>query len=231
VQTELEPAYVLHRRSYRESSLLIELFTASHGRIGAIGRGFAKGGGLQPFQPMLVSWTSRRGELVTLTQAESHGGGHRIVGAASLCGFYLNELLLQALQRSDPHPSLFALYASTLGALSEAGADTEMALRRFEMGLLEEIGYAINLVCDVEDRPVDPVRAYCYLPGHGAVPEDVGERTREALAVSGTTLLTLAAGGSLDDRGRQEAKRLMRALLRAHLGDRPVFSRTWFEEY
>jgi DNA repair protein RecO (recombination protein O) len=234
VQTNLESAFVLHRRSYRESSLLVEFFSEQHGRVGAIARGFARAGGvasLQPFQSLLVSWSSRRGELVALTHAEAASGMPKIGGAAALCGFYLNEMLLQALQRHDPHPVLFHHYTQALNALSRSDADTEMILRWFEKGLLEEVGYAVNLEQDMHERDIDPAQGYLYLPGQGAVPDDGATRPREALAVSGATLLALARGEALSADARQEAKRLMRGLLRAHLGDKPVFSRSWFAEY
>lgn len=237
VQTSLESAFILHRRSYRETSLLLELFSEQHGRVGAIARGFARPGGtrgavsLQPFQPLLVSWSSRRGELVSLTHAEAAAGVAFLGGAAALCGFYLNEMLLQALQRHDPHPTLFHHYITALQALSRPAADTEMTLRWFEKGLLEEVGYAINLEQDIHGRDIVPACRYLYLPGQGAVQDEGGDRPRDALAVSGAMLVALARGESLGPEARQEAKRLMRGLLRAHLGDKPVFSRSWFEEY
>jgi DNA repair protein RecO (recombination protein O) len=39
LRVSLEPAYVLHGRPYRESSLLLEAFTRDHGRVGLVARG------------------------------------------------------------------------------------------------------------------------------------------------------------------------------------------------
>ena len=116
-----EPAYVLHNRSYRESSLLLETFTLNHGRVGLVARG-ARGqksrwkGVLQPFRPLLIGWT-RRGELATLTAAEQVAAPPPLRGEALFCGMYVNELMMRFLQRFDAHPGLFKQYRNLLGEL------------------------------------------------------------------------------------------------------------------
>src|SRR5512138_566209 len=108
--TSLQPAYLLHRRPYRETSLLIEAFTAGSGRIALIAKG-ARGGRkgnaaiLQPFQPLLISWT-QRGEVGTLTAVEPREQALALHGTTLFSGFYLNELLMRLLARNDPHPEL-----------------------------------------------------------------------------------------------------------------------------
>jgi len=153
----LEPSYVLHARSYRETSLLLEVFSHQHGRLGMVARGARRPksvfrGLLDPFQPLRLSW-SGRGELQTLRDAELAGTAVSLKGDRVLAGFYLNELLIKFMQRDDPHPQLFALYTQTIADL--AGDAVEPVLRRFELGLLRESGYALNLEADAStDEPL-----------------------------------------------------------------------------
>lgn len=239
MQAELHDAYLLHRRSYRESSFLLELFSSQHGRVGAVAKGAirrnAPGGvGLQPFRPLLVAWTSRRSELVSLTRWETAGPQLLTEGRAILCGFYLNELMLQTLPRHDPHPDTYEHYQRALEMLGRASTDAmEAILRVFEKHLLRAAGYGLILDRDVHTRmPILGESLYAYRPGQGpvlAAPERV--EASDVITVSGRTLLALHNERFECPEELTEAKRLMRVLLRVHLGDRPLYSRSWFEEY
>ena len=129
VKVLLEPAWVLHHYPYRDSSLLLEVFSRAHGRVGLIARGARAAKGrwrnqLQILRPLLLSW-SMRGELGTLTDAESVRAPLNWSGRQVLCASYLNELLLRLLTRHDPHPALFDAYQQALARLAgheEAGA-------------------------------------------------------------------------------------------------------------
>ena len=119
----LQPSYVLHRRAFRDSSLLVELFTPKYGRVGLIARAARQSssrlqGVVQPFRSLLVSW-SGNGELPTLSAAEAEGGAWWLTGQALMGGFYVNELLVRLLHRFDPHPNLYAVYHNTVQALAE----------------------------------------------------------------------------------------------------------------
>ncbi|MGH8444249.1 MAG: DNA repair protein RecO, partial [Solimonas sp.] len=149
----LEPAYLLNRRPYSDSSLLLEAFTREHGRIGLVARG-ARGaksklrGLLQPFNPLLLSWNAS-GELATLTAAESAGPALVLAGERVFYGWYLNELLLRLLQRQDAHPALFEAYALAVQQLPGEAEHAQDALRLFEKALLAEIGYGLLLPDDL----------------------------------------------------------------------------------
>src|SRR3989344_2269062 len=136
----LEPAFVLHTRPYRNTSLLVELFTERHGLVSVVARS-ARGptsrykGGLQPFSPLLVDWIGRS-ELKTLGNVEFSSCPSRLGGDALLCAFYLNELLLRLLHHEDAHPVLYATYQETLSILPQADK-REVQLRYFELTLLE----------------------------------------------------------------------------------------------
>ncbi|NOY63378.1 MAG: DNA repair protein RecO [Gammaproteobacteria bacterium] len=242
-QITLQPGYVLHARAYRDSSVLVELLTRDYGRIGAVARGAKRvrspfQGLLQPFNPLLLSWTGA-GDLVSLRCAESAGQVVGLSGFALISGLYLNELSTRLLQRFDPHPELFAHYAEALDNLRQCGGDKSAALERvlrlFEKHLLDALGYGLTLDCEAETaRPVEADGMYDYHLEHGPVPAVHDERNNQypsrriVAGLSGQTLLSLGAGELTEARSLRESKRLMRATLGLYLGDKPLYSRKLF---
>ncbi len=224
---ELTSALVLHRRRYGENSLLLELFTLTHGRVPVIARGAAGARSrrralLQPFVPLLVRWRGR-GEIGTLTTVEPEGSPPRLTGRALYSAFYVNELLVRLLPRNDASPSLFLRYRGLLRELS--GESLETVLRRFELDLLELLGYGVELRRTADGTEVSAAGRYRYRPQHGLVAAE--EESGETL--SGATLLALAdSGRSLSPLQQKEARYLLRALLAPHLGERPLKSRELF---
>ena len=224
----LEPGFVLHTRPYRESSLLVEAFAQASGRIALVARGARRPkspyrGLLTPFRPLLLAWRGR-GDLATLTSAEPEHGAAALSGAALLNGLYLNELLMRVLHRHDSHPELYADYANALRELGSR-APAEPVLRKFELRLMQAIGY--GLVLDHDYRSGDllqPTGRYHYVPEHGPT----RERQTPAVEISGLTLAALRAECFDDPTTLREAKRLMRFLLAHHLGDKPLKSRELF---
>ena len=222
-----QPAFVLHTHPYRETSLLVMAYSRDHGRISLIARGArrpksALRGMLLPFQPLALSW-SGRGELRTLMRAEWRGPYSPLKGQALICGFYLNELLLKLLPRDDPHEALFEVYGDTLTALAQEGEQAAV-LRRFEMRLLRELGYAVILDRDVErDEPVASERNYVYIvdrgPVHAAGPHSNG------VELSGQTLLDMQSGNFENAPTQQQSKLLMRTLINHCLGDQVLHTR------
>lgn len=226
-RVSLQPAYVLHQRPYRDSSLLLELFTPEYGRVGLVARG-ARGpksrlhGVLQPFQPLLVSWAGR-GELATLCGAEAHGPAQRLNGQSLISGFYLNELLLRLLARHDAHPALFTIYRETFPRLV---VEEQRALRIFEKHVLKEIGYALVLDHEAESgAPVEPDKMYTYRLEQGPVQYDEDNRQDAGLILSGASLLSLMHEELRDEQSLREVKPLMRAALALYLGGKPLQSR------
>ena len=229
---DAEPAFVLHTYAYRETSLIVEAFTADHGRVAMVARGAKRArselrGLLQAFQPLLLSWYGGA-ELKTLAKAEWRGGLPLPGGGALLSGFYLNELLLKLLAREDPHPALFATYESALAELA-AGGPQGPILRRFELSLLEELGYALPLTVEADTgAPVDAAARYHYAFDRGPQRNAgafAAEPGRRLPLVRGATLLALAAGRFDDAATAGEAKRLMRDVLDHYLEARGIESR------
>ncbi|HKQ30085.1 MAG TPA: DNA repair protein RecO [Burkholderiales bacterium] len=228
-----QPGFVLHARDYSETSLIIEAFTPRHGRFGLLAKGARRPsspfrGLLEPFQPLLLSW-SGRGELPILTAVESDGETTLSTGPVLYYGFYLNELLVRLLHRHDPHEALYGAYRDALAALPRT-AVAESVLRQFEVTLLGEIGYGLVLDRDVSDRtPIDADAWYDYIPERGPtrlVNPDVGRA--QGIVVRGASLTALARNELSEPETLREAKRLMRTMLARYLGDKPLHSRKLF---
>jgi DNA repair protein RecO (recombination protein O) len=226
LRVELEPAFILHHRPFRDTSVLLEVFCRDHGRVGLVARG-ARGprsrhkGMLQPFRPLLLSW-QLRAELGTLTQVEAAGATARppTGGDVLLALYYLNELLLRLTARLDPHRDLYGIYASSVQALL-AGEAVAPALRRFEKRLLEALGYGPDLVRDAAGRPVEAAASYRYDPALGLA----ACRPDAAGALLGESLLALADDKLTSARALADARRLLRAALEVHLDGRPLKTR------
>ena len=142
-QQDLHAAFVLHTRMYKDTSLLVELFSKEHGLFSAVARGVRKmnspaKGLLQPFTPIWMNYFGRN-ELVTLKAVEPRSLFYPLSGKNLFSALYLNELLLKVLNKHDPHPDLFLAYEKTLQALTQE-ENLEITLRRFEMQLLTELG-------------------------------------------------------------------------------------------
>jgi len=236
MRVQQQPTFILHHRNYSETSLLLEVYTSQHGRLGLIAKGARRPQSrlravLKPFQPLLIGW-SGRGELMVLTGAEPDGPDSDLTGSAVYCGFYLNELLMRLLHRHDPHERLYQSYRAALAALARDVAP-EATLRVFEKHLLGEIGYGPVLDHDVGDRsPIDDDATYDYIPERGPVRIANPELhiKIEGVRIRGASLRALAAETLTDPRALRETKQLMRVLLAPHLGDRPLQSRQLFHD-
>tara|TARA_B100001540_G_scaffold301181_1_gene307364 strand:- start:838 stop:1578 length:741 start_codon:yes stop_codon:yes gene_type:complete len=232
VRVTLQPAYILHRRPYRDTSLLLEVFTAEHGRLSLVARGArrrGRGGSnaalLQPFAPLLLSF-SGRAEMKTLTAVERAGGPWELPGERLYSGLYLNELLVRLLHRHDPHARLFAAYGEALQGLHAPGP-AEDSLRRFEYILLDELGYSFAPGMDAASgTPVRADRRYRYEAGRGLVELTVAEHG-PAVAYAGEDLLRIAAG-EFSGPARAACKSLFREALAEQLGGQPLRSREFF---
>jgi len=214
-----QPAYVLHARPYRETSLLLECLTLEHGRLGVVARGVRRERAklqrsqLEPFQPLAFDLLLR-GELATLQGAENIGSPRRLVGDAGLAGLYLNELVVRLTGRQDPHPELFQAYAVTLDRMA-AGDPLAWTLRRFERDLLDAIGYGLQLEYEGESgEPLDPQRHYRYQVEQGPAPC----RPDLPHALRGSDLLALSMDAMPDAAGLSALRTMMRDVIRFHLG-------------
>jgi len=224
-----EPAYILHVRPYRETSRMLEVFSQNVGRIGLVARGAQRPrsrfrGLLDPFRPLSLGWTGR-GDLKTLTHADNAGSCLDLAGNRVMAGFYMNELMLKLTERGDPHPDLFAHYATSLVAL--AGNDSaEVVLRRFELLLLDEIGYGLSLATDaLEHAPIDPAGHYEYRIEQGLVPVSASLGEAGQLVFRGEEILAISRLQLDCPDILRAAKRLLRSVINHHLGGRVLKTR------
>jgi DNA repair protein RecO (recombination protein O) len=232
-RVELACGHLLHQRPWRDTSLIVELFTAEHGRLTAFARA-ARGprtrfSGLQPFRPLLLSW-SGRGEAPTLTGAENDGvPPASLAPQALLSAWYLNELLLKLTVPHDPQPELYAHYSATLAQL-RAGAPLETVLRQFELRLLELLGFGVELGRDCADGGAVRADAYYHFTAGEGVRRQAGGASAAAAdgkLLSGRLLLLLAAGElPADPEGQRAARGLLRAALDHCLEGRELRTRT-----
>ncbi|WP_426172784.1 DNA repair protein RecO [Massilia sp. TWR1-2-2] len=221
-----QPGFVLHSYPYKETSLIVDMFTRDFGRIGLVAKGAKRPlsklrGVLQTFQPLSTSW-SGRAELRTLIDAEWVGGMLPLERTALLCGFYLNELLVKLIARDDPHPVLFDQYVATLNQLAH-NEPAQIVLRKFERALLKETGVAADLGrCAGSGDPVEPGVVYVVDPERGPRPARAADNWP---AVDGQTLLDMEADDYADPLTQLQSKQLMRFLLAHQLGGAPLNTR------
>ena len=224
---QLEPAYVLHSRSFRETSLIVEAFTREHGRVAVVARGAKSARSrwrnvLQPFRPLLLSWYQKT-ELGTLSAADQVASLPPLQGQSLYCGLYLNELLMRLLHRGDPHVEVFERYRQVLSELASE-ATPQPVLRVFEKHLLEAIGYAMLLDREYESgKDVQSQNWYDYPPDRGPVPVSGPGKNR----ISGAALLALHSE-EFQNANLTELRMLMRRVIGYHLGDKPLASLSLF---
>ncbi|MFK4445602.1 DNA repair protein RecO (recombination protein O) [Caballeronia udeis] len=222
-----QPSFVLHSYPYRETSLVLDVFSRDHGRVALVAKGAkrphsALRGVLQTFQPLGLSWTGK-GEVRTLTQAEWVGGMLPLVGDALLCGFYVNELLVKFCAREDAHPVLFNHYVLTLSRLAH-GEPALHALRSFERVLLRETGYAMALHKTITRQPVLADQKYVFDPERG-VRDASDDVPSQWPVIAGQTLLDMEKDEYSRPQTAAQSKTLMRFLLNVYLGGTPLATR------
>jgi len=229
VRAELHCSYILHRRPYRETSFILDCFSAEFGRVGVVARGAARrrkrgGVNMQPFQQYQISWFGRS-ELLTLIKLEPQGRVLPLAGERLFSGFYVNELLTRVTTRHDPNPELYAVYDRTLSELAAPSGPIEPLLRNYEKSLLDACGYGMQLLEEGSSgEQIDPAERYRYLVEQGPLLSGT-----DGLEVSGATLLALAGVREYRVAELADAKRLMRFVLQHYIGDRPLSSRSLFK--
>lgn len=224
-----EPAFVLHRRPYRESSLLVDLFTLNQGAVSVVARGAGRGSStwsaeLQPFQPLRVGWKGR-GSLKNLVAAESSARPLQPAGHRLYCGLYLNELLQRLMAASQGAPELFSAYLEALESLCDGVQAVEPVLRRFEWALACELGYGFEWRRTADSQGlIEPEQAYGFDPQAGFLEYSSGQ----VGPLAGEQLLAIAEGRLDEPQARRCAKRVMRHLMDHLLQGRPLHSRRLF---
>jgi DNA repair protein RecO (recombination protein O) len=227
---ELQPAYVLHTRPYRDTSMLVDFITPQFGRITAVARGVRsrktlKRNLLNPFTRLIISFQGKT-DLKLLTHFEAEGVHFSLVAKYLFSGFYLNELLVRLLPEHDSHPATYGLYEKSLQALT-AQKDLEPILRDFELQLLAELGYGIDFTSDAQSGAfIAKDLNYCLDTQAGFYPAPA--ETPLNRQFSGQHIYAIAQRELSDADVKHSAKRITRALLKPLLGNKPLMSRELF---
>jgi DNA repair protein RecO (recombination protein O) len=229
-------AWLLHSRPFRDTSLLLDFLTLEQGRVSAISRGARtqKGRGrstLQPFVPLRLTLAGSH-ELRTLQASEASGPGTLLQGERLFAGFYLNELLMRLLHGHEPEPGVYQAYSDAIARL--AGTDeVEPLLRKFELRLLEALGYGLQFDHDAESGESLVADGWYYLQEDGGFVRQLQAPKSEVDALRaglypGLELSRIAVADFSADSTRRQAKRLLRQVLHQHLGGKEITSRQLF---
>ncbi|MBY6197011.1 DNA repair protein RecO [Vibrio hangzhouensis] len=224
----LQRCFVLHRRPYSESSLILDVFSEEYGRVTLLSKGARSKrsnlkGALQPFTPLLLKW-SGNGSMKTLRQAEPISLGLPLSGINLYSAMYVNELVARVLASEIPFPALFHDYLQALTELAH-NTNPEPALRRFELALLSAMGYGVDFLhCAGTGEPIDPTMTYRYREQKGFI----ASVRKDNLTFLGEELIAISERRFQSKTQLQAAKRFTRIALKPYLGGKPLKSRELF---
>ena len=232
-----QPAYILHSQPYSETSLLLDVFTRNHGRLLVMAKGALRpytrwrASIFQTFQTLSMGF-SGKGAVRTLLDAEWVGGIPMLQSGALISGYYMNEWLMRALAREDVSAGLFNAYQHGLADLSlnaHTASEQAQVLRRFELALLTELGFAPNLMA-LGEIAVDASIGYDVAQQRWLKLPSTVANEHALVCLTGQTVLDIRAGAFHSVRTQTEAKTLFQAMLAQHVTDKPLFTRQILRE-
>ena len=236
MRVDLQPAYILHTRAYRDTSLLVDVFSENYGKLSLIAKGARKPKQyqrylLQPFIPLFISWQGKS-SLKTLTAIEASTQPVELHSRFLYSGLYLNELLNYVLPSNDPSPEVFQLYATALEQLAHQ-VDLESCLRQFEFSLLVELGYGIDFTVDASSgKPIQATGIYHFIVEHGFVEVIKNTATVSCFddkpSFAGELLIAIAHDQFGQQDVRRAAKQIARLALEPYLRGKVLKSRDLF---
>ena len=169
---EWDDCFLLHQRSYGETSVIAEVFTLKNGKMSIIARGAKKPkskffGYLAPFTKLKITY-SGRSELKTLTNIDrDFSTSSNSFSKTSYSLLYINELLIRLLPKDAEQEDLFFLYEAFLKKVTN-GSDLELTLRHFELDLLDMLGYGLDFENDIDKHEeIEPTKKYSFIPERG----------------------------------------------------------------
>ncbi len=224
----LQRCFILHRRPYSESSLILDVFSEEFGRIALMSKGARSKrsnlkGALQPFTPLLMKW-SGNGSMKTLRHAEPISLGLPLTGISLYSAMYVNELLCRVIESSTPYPALFHDYLQVLTELVQT-ENPEPALRRFELALLSALGYGVDFIhCAGSGEPVEANMTYRFREQKGFI----ASVRKDNLTFYGNELIAISERRFITKEQLKAAKRFTRIALKPYLGGKPLKSRELF---
>ena len=235
MRVESEPGFILHTIPYRETSLLVDIFTLNYGRLRCVAKGFRKPNKkgiaktLFPYTEHHFQWQGR-GELKTLIQADPIQAPVFLAQESLFIGLYINELLYKLLHQNDPHQPLYQFYQQLMTQLACSKVE-QPSLRNFEMLLLEELGYGLVLDADAETgQAVNPEYLYYYIPDQGL--KLLQDQTKDnANALSGADIMALSKGEFEQQSVLRVAKQITRQVINFYLDGKQLNSRELYRQH
>ena len=224
-KVDLASAFLIHRRAYRDNSLLLDFLTLEHGKIRLIGRGVRQAkANIQMFQHLRISYAGK-GDLKTLTHWEVDDAPRQIKGESLILCMYVNELITRLIHEHDPHPQIFELYQQFVTQTNDLDQQHQYwLLRIFENNLLSELGYGLDYATDLNGDEIQINKNYNYQPQLGFSEQADGK-------ISGN-LLNLLLSERLDkipnEQQLKACRNLNRQRLNVLLGNKPLRSRELF---
>ena len=224
-KVDLASAFLIHRRAYRDNSLLLDFLTLEHGKIRLIGRGVRQAkANIQMFQHLRISYAGK-GDLKTLTHWEVDDAPRQIKGESLILCMYVNELITRLIHEHDPHPQIFELYQQFVTQTNDLDQQHQYwLLRIFENNLLSELGYGLDYATDLNGDEIQINKNYNYQPQLGFSEQADGK-------ISGN-LLNLLLYERLDkipnEQQLKACRNLNRQRLNVLLGNKPLRSRELF---
>lgn len=227
---ECHNAFILHRRAYRETSQIIDLFCQDVGKVSVVYKGGRsstrmKRGMAQPFTLLLATYFGRS-SLKTVKTLEAQTQVIPLQGKRLYVAMYINELLYRLLQAETACDGLFECYQRTLLSIASE-EDPQQALRLFELTLLETLGYGVNFERDVySDEEIEAGFQYQYQ-------QQLGFFAKQAICnpnhvYDGQDIINLSQRNLQSASTLKMAKRFCRQALAELLGDKPLHSRALF---
>ena len=223
-----EPCFLLHARSFGDTSIIAEVFTESSGKLSIMAKG-AKNprskffGHLLPFSALRIMVTGKS-EMKTLTQIDSNFISQSAKGPHDLYTYlYVNELMTRLLPKVLPNQELYELYQRFV-ELARADAISEFDLRAFELDLLDVLGYGINFDTEImENSEFKESIIYSYIPEKGFQPSSDlnGFSAEEISLIKRRELLEI---------DKLKLKELLQVAINACLDGRELSSRKYFKK-
>ena len=171
-QSNNDNCFLLHQRSFGETSIIADVFTQKSGKISLIAKGAKKPkskffGYLVPFQKLKITY-SGRSELKTLTSIDRDlASNSNTFSKVSYSLLYINELLMKLLPKDAKHEELFVLYDEFLKKINKNN-NLEISLRHFELDLLDMLGYGFDYDSEIDsNEPIEAELSYVFVSERG----------------------------------------------------------------
>ena len=218
-------SFLLRRRDWQNTSLMLDFFTRDYGCIRAIAKGARRNAvraSYQPFVMLSINWSGKH-DLKTLTAIE---GQALPVGEENyLSLLYVNELIGALLPQGEPNPRIFASYVALLQQSVEA--IDEANLRRFELELMQLLGYFPDVFLDATTGEAirdDTHYQFVINRGFVACPDSARD------SVSGQVVIDWAEGNYQLDSVLRLAKSVLRSTIDFNLHGKALKSRDVYLE-